>query len=817
MADDIKLVVGVDYTELTGLIRTTGQTKTALKSIAQTFSRTGNQSQYMRSINQVVRAQNNLDESSRLSRSEIMKLGAEMRQQTKFADALAIATGKVSTSQKASIANQMAATKASNNLGVVTQQAGYQVSDFIVQIQSGTNGFVAFGQQASQLVGVLPLVANRIGLTAKAAIGLSASLGIIIPIITMVGAALTRTMGEAKKNADVMGDLERATSLYVDSANRARSSVSDLEKDFGALAIMAKELYGYQKELAQIKAVDAVSSAMQELTKQFGDFGQVSVAELQKAYDNINGLTDGVEVLGNSFDDMAAESTGGLKEIEDKLINLEKILGVDSDKALLFAFNLAKLNEAADLDETILALGNIKIDFDNITGGIENATEEQRSLMQLIVNAAMQSLKLRANMDDLAPSIKRSSKAFEDISTHIQRYGDGIDGLSREFIGFDRFLTDEQINSIKRATNDILMFGDGLDTLYDMTPKTAKAVEDVTKEILAFGDGLDYIVEISPDVIKSVRDLTSEILMFGDGLDSLPDPFEKIRQSVTDVTKEIMMFGDGLEDAFVPPDEKKTKGGKTKSMASIIKGMEEQANLQRKLVGLSDQEADYLQILYNLKEQNKTASGKMTEAELIRSAERIAAINAETAAMEAQMQKIQDVADSFETHFGDALMGIVTDFDFLNDSIEDFGYNAEQVFKNMAREIIKELYRIFVVKKITGFISGAVGDIGSLYQGSTGFMQFSGGGYTGSGPRSGGLDGKGGFLAMLHPKETVIDHTKGQSAEGVTVVQNINISTGVQQTVRNEIRTLMPQIANSAKAAVSDAKRRGGSYGRALA
>jgi hypothetical protein len=69
---------------------------------------------------------------------------------------------------------------------------------------------------------------------------------------------------------------------------------------------------------------------------------------------------------------------------------------------------------------------------------------------------------------------------------------------------------------------------------------------------------------------------------------------------------------------------------------------------------------------------------------------------------------------------------------------------------------------------------------------------------------------------MLHPKETVIDHTKGQSAEGVTVVQNINISTGVQQTVRNEIRTLMPQIANSAKAAVSDAKRRGGSYGRAL-
>jgi phage-related minor tail protein len=52
---------------------------------------------------------------------------------------------------------------------------------------------------------------------------------------------------------------------------------------------------------------------------------------------------------------------------------------------------------------------------------------------------------------------------------------------------------------------------------------------------------------------------------------------------------------------------------------------------------------------------------------------------------------------------------------------------------------------------------------------------------------------------------------------GVTVVQNINITTGVQQTVRAEIKSLMPQIADSAKAAVLDARRRGGSYGSAFA
>ena len=92
---------------------------------------------------------------------------------------------------------------------------------------------------------------------------------------------------------------------------------------------------------------------------------------------------------------------------------------------------------------------------------------------------------------------------------------------------------------------------------------------------------------------------------------------------------------------------------------------------------------------------------------------------------------------------------------------------------------------------------------------------FDGGGYTGNGPRSGGLDGKGGFMAMLHPRETVVDHTKGGSS-GVVVNQTINVSTGVQQTVRAEVMGLMPQIAAASKGAVLDAKRRGGAYAGAF-
>ncbi len=45
-------------------------------------------------------------------------------------------------------------------------------------------------------------------------------------------------------------------------------------------------------------------------------------------------------------------------------------------------------------------------------------------------------------------------------------------------------------------------------------------------------------------------------------------------------------------------------------------------------------------------------------------------------------------------------------------------------------------------------------------------MSFEGGGHTGYGPRVGGLDGKGGFMAMVHPNETIIDHTKSGKGSG---------------------------------------------------
>ena len=167
---------------------------------------------------------------------------------------------------------------------------------------------------------------------------------------------------------------------------------------------------------------------------------------------------------------------------------------------------------------------------------------------------------------------------------------------------------------------------------------------------------------------------------------------------------------------------------------------------------------------------------------------------------------IDMIGQSFERSFMSAVTGTA--------SVKD-------AFRTMAATIISELFRIFVVKQITGFVTNlATSALVGPPQGPTLSGEplpiYEGGGYTGNAPRTGGLDGRGGFMAMLHPNETVIDHSRGNSGGEVVVNQTINVTTGVQQTVRTEIQTLLPQIAEASKAAVLDARRRGGSFANAF-
>ena len=144
-------------------------------------------------------------------------------------------------------------------------------------------------------------------------------------------------------------------------------------------------------------------------------------------------------------------------------------------------------------------------------------------------------------------------------------------------------------------------------------------------------------------------------------------------------------------------------------------------------------------------------------------------------------------------------------YDGITDLTMDFLKTGKANFKDFATSIVTELIRIamqkLIIDKMFASFGGVFKSINSSLSSTANAIKvptLEGGGFTGHGARAGGLDGRGGFPAILHPNETVIDHTKGQGM-GATV--NFNISTvdaaGFDQLLTSR-RGLITQIINNA-------------------
>lgn len=153
--------------------------------------------------------------------------------------------------------------------------------------------------------------------------------------------------------------------------------------------------------------------------------------------------------------------------------------------------------------------------------------------------------------------------------------------------------------------------------------------------------------------------------------------------------------------------------------------------------------------------------------------------------------------------------------------------NVSLSFAGMAQEVSGAVQHMVGAIKGGGFLDilGAAVDVFTRL-GSTGLFgkgiatnlnkapSFSGGGYTGNGARSGGLDGQGGFMAMLHPRETVVDHARGQSGGQRIQVEVVANNNGFAAIVRNHAGQVLAQAAptlikTSMNATQNEAARRG--------
>ena len=333
------------------------------------------------------------------------------------------------------------------------------------------------------------------------------------------------------------------------------------------------------------------------------------------------------------------------------------------------------------------------------------------------------------------------------------------------------------------------LVGDASELREEFEEVMAKMTTSAQKFFMTVALGFAEIFNVQTDKSK-LSDLTKE----------MDDQMNKLRQMNVTLTK--------LQDAL------KVAEGK-ESVAMITRRKEQiktlETTMKRELErfeNLRDQ-INALKTLVN--PQGKPLEVEVTEGILVGTKDKVTALRGQIVKLSGDMEDLAKVSDTLESAFEDVFM-----------SAFDGAKSFREAVRSTAQSVVRELYRILVVQRLVnsamGFLGVTSGGI-NVPTGSVPVPGNAGGGAVYAGrPTVVGEHGRELFVPSSAGRILSVPQAKAAmgGGDGVVVQQTINVTTGVQQTVRNEIRTLMPQIAESAKGAVADAKRRGGSYGRAF-
>lgn len=130
----------------------------------------------------------------------------------------------------------------------------------------------------------------------------------------------------------------------------------------------------------------------------------------------------------------------------------------------------------------------------------------------------------------------------------------------------------------------------------------------------------------------------------------------------------------------------------------------------------------------------------------------------------------QSIGDAIGNSISNGISGLIEGTTTAEQVFSDFLKNIGRILVQEATKMIATYIAIGVARQFAGLLGFGVPSptergAFSIGQAATlALPSFDGGGFTGAGIRSGGLDGKGGFPALLHPNEVVMPLERGNNS-----------------------------------------------------
>jgi len=580
-----------------------------------------------------------------------------------------------------------------NKFGMAAQQTGYQVSDFLVQIQGGTNPLVAFSQQATQMAGLLYLLPPALQASTRSIFGFNIALStvfagatILIPLLAMLAMAFFNSKETTDKGSE-------AVNRYANTLTNLKSSLVETAN-----------------------ALEAVRRGV---------------------------------VLDDLFEAQLA-----LEAVRAEFISLTTTEGIADSDPWDLAKRLAELTKLrAELEKSIEDLARVREEEQRLETATKRRVNEVRNIYRQQKIDADAQLK---SQEDMNKKITLGKNLFHGLAGETQSVSIYLSDALRSALG----LASVNFNNVKTVADYLAVYqgqmGRGLPTTGEPT----------------FTYPLNADNRFGPSFERGGRG---------------PIPAGVVKPTLED-----LLGGSGGGTAG-------SAGGGAEPR-DIIGDFQKQLDLEKELLGTSEA---YQKVRQALGEEFKTTS-PVVIAGLVQQA-------TETQRLIDLDNQRKDLMNTVKSSMEDAFMSMV-----------DGTKSAKEAFKSMAAEIIKELYRILVVKQLVNSIAGALmpaaGPAGSVAPLPRPPGRASGGSMMANRAYMVGENGP--ELVIPRHSGSVVNANQTANAMGGSgnFTQNLSINvTGSDATmVRTEVAKMIPQITNATKAAVIDARLRGGQMKQAF-
>jgi len=523
-----------------------------------------------------------------------------------------------------------------NGSNMAVQQLGYQFGDFAVQVQGGTSAFVAFSQQASQLVGILPMVAGPLGLTVGAAVGLSAALGILIPIGSAAARMFFEMRDSSKEAADKVKDFE-------DRLKSARNEVISMKE---ALDLLNS---GYENQTIKTFA-DQVETAEKKLAAARAKIDEAIAEGLKtaKAQSEAYDSAFTPEMLEALASVLRANAAPGLRQA---VTNAQ--LELAAAKELLRQEKERERN-ASVINQLAKARAIIQEQEADAEKEYQDRLARTRVIMGQMEAERKAAAKAEAEEDRLA-NIETLAKAERELFKANAAYEKNQKELDA---AGDLAIIENQANrelELSRANDEYERLSDA---------ERQKRLDELNDKIQEMAERLAIPFAAALDLIRQAKK-EAEI-----GLDAFGG------------AGSFKYSGSSKFDGEAAFEANARRKAELKDINDVIAALREQTDQETKLLGLTGERRTEEETFYQLVQENAKADIKASKDKLRAIAKEIAAQKKANAAFE----KLIDITDELSDAFGDYVASGLKDFKGFTDTIKSM---FKKLLSDMAAMAIK--------------------------------------------------------------------------------------------------------------------------------